>query len=136
MIKPIVRDMMFLSMKSEPATVSDRQVVQDLLDTLRANLDRCVGLAANMIGVRKNIIVVSAGILQFPMINAVITKRSGAFATEEGCLSLDGLRPCTRYREIEVDYLDGNFQKQYNRYTGFLAQIIQHELDHVAGVVI
>ncbi|MCQ2422879.1 MAG: peptide deformylase [Lachnospiraceae bacterium] len=136
MIKPIVRDMMFLSMKSEPATVSDRQVVQDLLDTLRANLDRCVGLAANMIGVRKNIIVVSAGILQFPMINAVITKRSGAFATEEGCLSLDGLRPCTRYREIEVDYLDGNFQKQHNRYTGFLAQIIQHELDHVAGVVI
>lgn len=136
MIKPIVRDMLFLSMKSEPATVSDRQVVQDLLDTLRANLDRCVGLAANMIGVRKNIIVVSAGILQFPMINAVITKRSGAFATEEGCLSLDGLRPCTRYREIEVDYLDGNFQKQHNRYTGFLAQIIQHELDHVAGVVI
>lgn len=136
MIKPIVRDMMFLSMKSEPATVSDRQVVQDLLDTLRANLNRCVGLAANMIGVRKNIIVVSAGILQFPMINAVITKRSGAFATEEGCLSLDGLRPCTRYHEIEVDYLDGNFQKQHNRYTGFLAQIIQHELDHVAGVVI
>lgn len=136
MVKEIVRDQMFLSMKSEPATIADKQVVQDLLDTLRANRERCVGLAANMIGVKKNIIAVSVGLIQFPMINAVITKRSGAFATEEGCLSLDGLRPCTRYREIEVDYLDGNFKKQHARYTGFLAQIIEHELDHVAGVVI
>ena len=70
------------------------------------------------------------------MINAVITKKSGAFQTEEGCLSLDGVRPCTRYKEIEVDYLDQNFKKQHGKYSGWKAQIIQHELDHVAGIVI
>ena len=127
---------MFLAQKSEPATIEDKQVVQDLLDTLRANLDHCVGMAANMIGVKKNIIVVAAGPFQFAMINAVITKKSGAFKMEEGCLSLDGVRPCTRYKEIEVDYLDHNFKQQHGKYTGWTAQIIQHELDHVAGIVI
>lgn len=136
MVKTIVRDPLFLAQKSEPATEEDKQVVQDLLDTLRANLDHCVGMAANMIGVKKNIIVVAAGPFQFAMINAVITKKSGAFKTEEGCLSLEGVRPCTRYKEIEVDYQDMNFKKQHGKYSGWVAQIIQHELDHVAGIVI
>lgn len=136
MVKKVVRDPMFLARKSEPATEADRQVVQDLVDTLRANQDHCVGMAANMIGVKKNIIVVVAEPVQFAMINAVITKKTGAFQTEEGCLSLDGVRPCTRYKEIEVDYLDQNFKKQHGKYSGWTAQIIQHELDHVAGIVI
>ena len=93
-------------------------------------------MAANMIGVKKNIIVVAAGPFQFAMINSVITGKSGAFQTEEGCLSLDGVRPCTRYKEIEVDYLDQNFKKKHGKYTGWTAQIIQHEVDHCNGVVI
>ncbi|MDO4189725.1 MAG: peptide deformylase [Lachnospiraceae bacterium] len=136
MVKAVIRDPVFLAGKSESATEADKQVITDLLDTLRANLDHCVGMAANMIGVRKNIIVVAAGPFQFAMVNATITKKTGAFQTEEGCLSLDGVRPCTRYREIEVDYLDQNFKKQHGKYTGWTAQIIQHELDHVAGIVI
>lgn len=136
MIKKIVRDPLFLAQKSVDATEADRQVVIDLLDTLRANLDCCVGMAANVIGVRKNIIVVAAELFQFAMINPVITKKSGAFRTEEGCLSLTGVRPCTRYREIEVDYLDQNFKPQHGRYSGWTAQIIQHEIDHCNGVVI
>lgn len=92
---------LFLAQKSVDATEADKQVVTDLLDTLRANLDHCVGMAANMIGVKKNIIVVVAGPFQFAMINPVITKRSGAYQTEEGCLSLEGVRPCKRYQEID-----------------------------------
>ena len=136
MVKKIMRDPLFLAQKSEDATEADRQVVMDLLDTLRANLDRCVGMAANMIGVRKNIIVVAAGPFQFAMINPVITKKIGAYQTEEGCLSLDGVRPCTRYEEIEVDYLDQNFKKQHGKYSDWTAQIIQHEIDHCRGIVI
>ena len=136
MVKKIMRDPFFLAQKSEDATEADRQVVMDLLDTLRANLDRCVGMAANMIGVRKNIIVVAAGPFQFAMINPVITKKTGAYQTEEGCFSLDGVRSCTRYEEIEVDYLDQNFKKQHGKYSGWTAQIIQHEIDHCRGIVI
>lgn len=136
MIKKITRDPMFLAQKSVDATEADKQVITDLLDTLRANLDRCVGMAANMIGVSKNIIVVAAGPFQFAMINPVIAKKTGAFQTEEGCLSLDGVRPCTRYKEIEVDYLDTNFKKQHGKYIGWTAQIIQHEVDHCNGIVI
>ena len=136
MVKKIMRDPFFLAQKSEDATEADRQVVTDLLDTLRANLDRCVGMAANMIGVRKNIIVVAAGPFQFAMINPVITKKSGVYQTEEGCLSLDGVRPCTRYEEIELDYLDQNFKRQHGKYSGWTAQIIQHEIDHCRGIVI
>jgi peptide deformylase len=106
MVKQIVRDPMFLQQKSEPAAEADKQVVQDLIDTLNANRERCVGMAANMIGVKKQIIVVAVGPFSIPMINPVITKKSGPYETEEGCLSLDGVRPCTRYKEIEVDYLD------------------------------
>jgi len=136
MIKKITRDPMFLAQKSMDATEADKQVITDLLDTLRANLDHCVGMAANMIGVSKNIIVVAAGPFQFAMINPVIAKKTGAFQTEEGCLSLDGVRPCTRYKEIEVDYLDTNFKKQHGKYTGWTARIIQHEIDHCNGIVI
>ena len=136
MVKKIVRDPLFLAKKSVDATEADNQVVTDLLDTLRANLDHCVGMAANMIGVKKNIIVVAAGPFQFAMINPVITKKTGAFQTEEGCLSLDGVRPCTRYKEIEVEYMDINFNKQHGKYNGFIAEIIQHEIDHTNGIII
>ena len=136
MVRPIMRDPLFLAQKSEAATEADKQVIQDLLDTLKANEERCVGMAANMIGVKKNIIAVAAGPFMFAMINAKITKKKGAYKTEEGCLSLEGVRPCTRYQEIEVDYLDQNFQSQHRKYSGWTAQIIQHELDHVKGIVI
>lgn len=136
MVKKIMRDPLFLAQKSVDATEADRQVVNDLLDTLRANLGRCVGMAANMIGVKKNIIVVAAGPFQFAMINPVITKKTGVYQTEEGCLSLEGVRTCTRYQEIEVDYFDQNFKKQHGKYSGSTAQIIQHEIDHCNGIVI
>ena len=136
MVKKIVRDPMFLQQKSEPATEADKQVVQDLLDTLRANQERCVGMAANMIGVKKRIIVVAMGPFQFAMVNPVITKRSGEYKTEESCLSLEGVRPCTRYKEIEVDYLDQDFKPQHGKYKDFTAQIIQHEIDHFDGILI
>ncbi len=136
MVRKIMRDPLFLAQKSVDATEEDKQVVTDLLDTLRANLDRCVGMAANMIGVKKNIIVIATGPFQFAMINPVIAKKSGEYQTEEGCLSLDGVRPCTRYKEIEVDYLDENFQKKHGKYTDWVAQIIQHEIDHCNGIVI
>ena len=136
MVKKIVRDPVFLQQKSEPATEADKQAVTDLLDTLKENRERCVGMAANMIGVKKRIIVVAAGPFMFPMINPVITKKTGKYETEEGCLSLDGVRPCTRYKEIEVDYLDQNFKPQHGKYTDFTAQIIQHEIDHFEGKLI
>ena len=136
MVKNIVRDPMFLQQKSEPATEADKQVIHDLLDTLRANQDRCVGMAANMIGVKKRIIVVAMGPFHFAMVNPVITKKSGEYQTEESCLSLEGVRPCTRYKEIEVDYLDQDFKPQHGKYKDFTAQIIQHEIDHFDGKII
>ena len=136
MVKQIVRDPLFLQQKSEPATEADAQVIVDLMDTLKANIDRCVGMAANMIGVKKQIIVVAAGPFIFPMVNPVITKKSGKYETEESCLSLDGGRPCVRYDEIEVDYLDQNFQPKHGKYSGFTAQIIQHEIQHFSGELI
>lgn len=136
MVKNIVRDPMFLMQKSEPATEADKHVITDLMDTLRANLDVCVGMAANMIGVKKQIIVVAAGPMIFPMVNPVITKKTGMYKTEESCLSLEGVRPCTRYKEIEVDYLDQDFKKQHGKYSGFTAQIIQHEIQHFSGELI
>ena len=136
MVKQIVRDPLFLQQKSEPATDADKQVITDLTDTLKANSDRCVGMAANMIGSRKRIIIVSAGYFSFIMINPVITKKTGKYETEEGCLSLDGVRPCTRYKEIEVDYLDQNFKRQHGKFVDFTAQIIQHEIDHFEGILI
>ena len=136
MIKQIVRDPQFLQQKSTPATKDDAQVIVDLMDTLKANSDRCVGMAANMIGVKKQIIVVAAGPFIIPMVNPVITSKSGRYETEESCLSLDGVRPCVRYKEIEVDYLDQNFKLQHGKYTDFIAQIIQHEIQHFSGELI
>ena len=136
MVKSIVKGKHIFARKAQPATETDRQVVTDLLDTLRANREICVGMAANMIGVNKSIIVVAAGPFQFAMVNPVITEKTGEYQTKESCLSLDGERPCTRYEQIEVDYLDGNFKPQHGKYTGFTAQIIQHEIDHCNGVVI
>lgn len=136
MIKKIVKGKQIFAKKAQPATEADKQVITDLLDTLKANREACVGMAANMIGVNKSIIVVSAGPFQFAMVNPVITKKSGVYETEESCLSLIGVRPCTRYEEIEVDYLDQNFKPQHGKYSGWTAQIIQHEIDHCNGVVI
>ncbi len=135
-VKPIMRDIFFLSLKSEPATMGDKQVAIDLLDTLKAHEEGCVGMAANMIGVRKNIIVVNMGMVNVAMFNPKIVKKSGAFETEEGCLSLTGVRPCTRYQEIEVVYQDMAFQQQRRTFSGWTAQIIQHEVDHLAGIII
>ena len=136
MVKEIVKDVMFLSQKAERATEKDKYIANDLLDTLKANKDRCVGLAANMIGYNKAIICVSGGIYDFIMINPIITYANGEYQTEEGCLSLIGERECKRYKEIEVDYLDMNFRKQHGKYTGFVAEIIQHEVDHTNGIII
>lgn len=136
MVKPIIKDILFLSQKSTPATQADKQVITDLLDTLQANKEHCVGMAANMIGVKKRIIVVSMGFMNIPMINPVITKKSKPYETEESCLSLTGVRKATRYETIEVEYLDANFKKHKQIYSGWTAQIIQHECDHLEGIII
>ena len=136
MIKPIVKDIDFLKQKSELATKDDIQVVNDLVDTLQANLEHCVGLAANMIGVKKRILVFTVSGLIVPMINPVILKKEGAYEAEESCLSLVGFRQTTRYDKIEVEYLDRNFNKHKQVFTGFTAQIIQHEVDHFEGIII
>ena len=136
MIRPVMKDVVFLNQKSEPATEADKQVVQDLLDTLKANEAGCVGMAANMIGVKKRIIAVSMGFANVAMINPVIIKKSGAYETEEGCLSLIGVRKTTRYKDIEVEFQDINFNKQCQKFSGWIAQIIQHEIDHCDGIVI
>ena len=136
MIRQIVKDVLFLGQKSEPATKQDLPVGQDLMDTLRANQDRCVGMAANMIGVRKKVIIVNMGIMNVVMYNPVIVKKDTPFETEEGCLSLTGVRRTTRYQNIEVEYLDGNWKKQRRKYSGWTAQIIQHECDHLEGIII
>ena len=136
MVKPIMRDIFFLNQPSEPATETDRKTGMDLLDTLKAHEEECVGMAANMIGVRKNIIAVNMGFMNVAMFNPVIVKKSGAFETEEGCLSLIGVRKTTRYEEIEVEYEDMNFKKQHQKFSGWTAQIIQHECDHLEGIII
>ncbi len=136
MIRPICKDMNILSQRSTPATREDAQVVDDLLDTLRANADRCVGMAANMIGVNKRIIVFSVGPMNIPMINPVIIKRTQPYEAEEGCLSLEGVRQTNRYQSIVIEFLDRNFKQQKQVFTGLTAQIIQHEVDHCEGIII
>lgn len=136
MVKEIVKDTMFLSQNAEKATEKDKYIAKNLLDTLKANKDRCVGLAANMIGYNKAIICVSGGLYDFVMINPTITNKTGEYQTKEGCLSLIGERECKRYKEIEVDYLDIKFNKKHGKYEGFVAQIIQHEIDHTNGIII
>lgn len=136
LVRPIMKDVLFLGQKSEPATEDDKQVAIDLLDTLKANREHCVGMAANMIGVKKCIIAVNMGVMDVAMFNPVIVSRRKPYETEEGCLSLPGTRKTTRYQEITVQYEDMSFKKQKNTYTGWIAQIIQHECDHLAGTVI
>ena len=125
-----------MPLKSDPATKQDLSVGQDLMDTLCANQDHCVGMAANMIGVKKRIIIVNLGILNVVMYNPVILKKDTPYETEEGCLSLTGVRKTTRYQNIEVEYFDSSWQKQRQKYSGWTAQIIQHECDHLEGRII
>lgn len=136
MIKQIVRDIFFLGQPSEPATQADLSVGRDLLDTLQANREACVGMAANMIGVKKNIIIVNMGMIDVVMFNPVIISRRGRYETEEGCLSLEGVRKTTRYQEIEVEYYDFSWKKQRQKLSGWTAQIAQHEIDHLSGKII
>ena len=137
MIKEIIHDPIFLSGKSDVATKDDLQVAQDLLDTLIANKDGCVGMAANMIGVRKRIIVFDNEGTYMTMFNPGIIKKSGPYDTEEGCLSLlGGPRPCKRYKTIKVQWQTAEFQTRIKTFTGWTAQIIQHEIDHCDGVLI
>ena len=136
MIKPIVKDTFFLSQKSATGTRDDLQVGRDLQDTLEANRAGCVGMAANMIGVRKRVIIVNMGILDIVMFNPVLVKKDTPYETEEGCLSLTGVRSTTRYQNIEVEYYDMNWKKQRQKLSGWTAQICQHELDHLEGILI
>ena len=127
---------MILSRKSVPAEKQDIPIGKDLLDTLFANAAACVGMAANMIGINKRIIVVNTGVMNIAMFNPVIESRSGRYETQEGCLSLSGLRPTVRYQSISVSYMDINWKKQKLKLTGWPAQIVQHEIDHCDGIVI
>lgn len=136
MIKRIVKDPIFLSQKSGPATAMDLPVAQDLRDTLEAHRDGCVGMAANMIGVARRIIVFDENGSTTVMFNPVIVKCFGAYEAEEGCLSLAGTRKTKRWRSIKVQYQDESFEPRLKSYTGFTAQIIQHEIDHCNGVLI
>ena len=136
MVRPIVRDPIFLSRKSVPATAADRTVAADLRDTLAANADKCVGMAANMIGEARQIIVFLDGSTTTVMYNPVILRAEGEFETEEGCLSLTGTRHTKRYSRIKVRYQDERFVRRVKDYTGWTAQIIQHEIDHCSGILI
>ena len=136
MIRPIMRDEAFLAIKSEPATKEDLQVAQDLLETLQANHAACVGMAANMIGVSKRIIAFDNDGTYVLMFNPRIVKCSGAYEAEEGCLSLFGRRKTKRWKSIKVEYQNAEFQTRLKTFTGWTAQIIQHEVDHCDGIVI
>ena len=137
MIKELIHDPILLSIKSEVATIEDLQVAQDLLDTLIAHKDGCVGMAANMIGVRKRIIAFDNGGTYMVMFNPEIIKKLSPYDTEEGCLSLlGGPRKCKRYRTIKVQWQTADFQTRIKTFTDFMAQIIQHEVDHCDGVLI
>lgn len=141
MVKQLMHDPIFLAGKSDVATKEDWQAVKDLLDTLLAHKDRCVGMVANMIGVRKHIIAFLDESGRAPtytvMLNPEIIKKDGAYNTEEACLSLlGGPRSCKRYKSIKVKYQTLDLQTRINTYTGWTAQIIQHEIDHCDGVLI
>nr|WP_297885643.1 peptide deformylase [uncultured Blautia sp.] len=136
MIKPIMKDVFFLGQKSDPATKDDLQIGRDLMDTLAANRAGCVGMAANMIGVKKRVIIVNMGLIDVVMFNPVLVKKDSPYETEESCLSLVGVRKTTRYQNIEVEYLDMNWKKQSVKLEGWTAQICQHELDHLEGILI
>ena len=136
MVREIVHDPIFLSRPSSAATEADLPIVTDLIDTLKANLDRCVGMAANMIGKRKRIIVMANGPLVVAMINPVILSGFGEYETEEGCLSLEGVRKTKRYRTIRLKWQDVQMKEHIGTLEGFQAQIVQHEIDHCDGKLI
>lgn len=136
MIHPINRDIKFLSQKSSPASPNDAQLLQDLQDTLLAHRENCVGMAANMIGVNKRVIIAMVGFLPVIMVNPKIVLKNDQYETSEGCLSLPGERSTTRYKNITVQYLDRNFKPVTQEFSDFTAQIIQHEIDHLDGILI
>ncbi len=136
MVREIMRDEAFLSQKAEPATLEDLPVAQDLLDTLTAHKDGCVGMAANMISVCKRIIVFDNDGTYMVMFNPEIIKKSGSYEAEEGCLSLTGTRKAKRWQSIKVQYQNEQFQIRFKTFTGWTAQIIQHEIDHCEGVLV
>ena len=137
MVKELMHDPIFLARKSQPATQADLETAQDLLDTLTCHKDGCVGMAANMIGVTKNIIVFDNEGSYMTMLNPVILKAAEAYETQEGCLSLlGGPRKTKRFRKIKVQYQNLDFQTRIKTFTGWTAQIIQHEIDHLNGVLI
>lgn len=136
MIKEIIHDVDFLSQKSTPATSADIQAVQDLKATFIANSDRAAGLAANMIGIHKRIIVFGLGKLPVMMINPEIVAQNIPYQTTEGCLSLDGVRPTQRFKHITVKFQNEQFQWQTQDFTDLIAEIIQHEIDHCNGILI
>ncbi len=136
MIRPIVKDPIFLAQKSAAATVEDFGVAQDLLDTLEAHKEGCVGMAANMIGIAKRIIAFDCDGTYMVMFNPEIVKSSGKYETEEGCLSLAGRRKTQRFQSIKVQYQNEQFAVRYKTFTGWTAQIIQHEIDHCNGILI
>lgn len=136
MIREIMKDPLFLAQKAEPATKSDLHTAQDLLETLKAHQEECVGMAANMIGVKKSIIVFDNEETYMVMFNPKIVKKSEPFETEEGCLSLPGTRKTKRWKSIKVQYENEQFQQRLKTFHGWTAQIIQHELDHCAGILV
>ena len=136
MIWPFIKDIIIMGQKSQPATEEDLAVADDLLDTLKAHAEGCVGMAANMIGVKKNIIAFNDEGHNMVMFNPQIIKCSDPYEVEEGCLSLEGTRKAKRYKSIKVQFQNREFQMRIKTYTGWTAQIIQHEIDHCNGIVI
>ncbi|MBQ9979710.1 MAG: peptide deformylase [Oscillospiraceae bacterium] len=136
MVREIMKDEAFLALKSENATPADLEIAADLLETLKFHKEGCVGMAANMIGVSKRIIAFDNAGEYMVMFNPEIVKKSDPYRAEEGCLSLAGTRPAKRYKSIKVQYQNEKFQTRLKTFTGFSAQIIQHEIDHCDGIII
>ena len=136
MIREICRDETFLAQKAAPATADDLATAQDLLDTLTAHKDSCVGMAANMIGVCKRIIAFDNEGTYMVMFNPVIVRQSGPYEAQEGCLSLTGVRKTKRFQAIKVQWQNEQFQTRLKTFTGWTAEIIQHEIDHCEGILI
>ncbi|KGR72528.1 peptide deformylase [Streptococcus phocae subsp. salmonis] len=136
MIKPIVTDVLYLQQKATQADKEETWIGQDLMDTLAYHRENCLGMAANMIGYQKRVIIISLGFVDLVMFNPVLVEKSSPFQTQESCLSLTGSRPTKRYQEIKVDYRDMNWQKKSLKLTGLAAQVCQHELDHLEGIII
>lgn len=136
MVREIMRDEAFLAQRAEPAAENDLETARDLLETLEAHKDGCVGMAANMIGVNKRIIAFDNEGMYMVMFNPEIVKKSGGYEAEEGCLSLTGTRKARRWQSIKVRYQNEKMQERFKTFTGWTAQIIQHEIDHCEGIII